>query len=909
VALGVDTTSQSVNKNEDASYTITIENTGNRQDTYDLLVVNTMADSAILSGAATETIDAGASATRTLNVKDSASGTYDVRVIAVSHKDASKQDSITTSTLVKGYGVLITADTLSQTRKVNNIATYTLTIKNTGNTVDSYALSAVKNSDTASMSKSDITSLAAGATDTVTLTVIDDTDGTYFANVTATSVGNDSKRDYVNLSTTFTPLDRYGLELSVSPTTKNVEIDEDAVYIVSVKNTGNVPDTFGLTKSGEGSLSTSTFTLLPGETGTTTLTVSGTSFKTYTTTITATSQKDPAQTSTVSTYTTVVRSATFTAVPASQAVYLGNASEFILMIKNTGTVPHTYDFSVESEADTADLNMNSIYLTSGSSSDIILTMNHSISGMYTAKVTATVSGEPDKNESITVRLLLHPPAHVYGVQLLVDSERQAIEPGKYALYLLTIRNIGNQEDTFTLTKTTDEPDSAVVDPTTITLNASGDIGDTGTATLNVTAATAGEYRVEVEARCDHEPDLNKDSIETTTRVIETSGNTITDSEIDEYSTVTNSIITRSTIVRSLINPSTITDSEITDSTIRDSTVTDTVLEDVTLENNANVRNGTICNGNITISGTVYVITEPIRITDIVAGSDEMDSNIAGAEGGTTTLTSENTDSEVTIGNNESYVGGTLTVHKSTAPPSGVPSFELLGGYVSFEASDNIEESLSWIIINLTYDPADVPAGTREEDLRLTYYNTTTEIWETLRGAGDPAWCYGAGVDTSAHIVWTNVSHFSTYAIRIVGAGPAVTLTLRTLVSATDFTTGPDSVPPGEFIWVLFNHTNATANLFDISASNWTVNVNGIGHNYSTIGGNGTFYLTSEIEIASFSVTVTNAGNATEYVTLTGLSFVAPPLPLPVPEFNAIGLLALIGVLSVVLATTILRRKE
>jgi uncharacterized membrane protein len=488
VALGVDTTSQSVNKNEDASYTITIENTGNRQDTYDLLVVNTMADSAILSGAATETIDAGASATRTLNVKDSASGTYDVRVIAVSHKDASKQDSITTSTLVKGYGVLITADTLSQTRKVNNIATYTLTIKNTGNTVDSYALSAVKNSDTASMSKSDITSLAAGATDTVTLTVIDDTDGTYFANVTATSVGNDSKRDYVNLSTTFTPLDRYGLELSVSPTTKNVEIDEDAVYIVSVKNTGNVPDTFGLTKSGEGSLSTSTFTLLPGETGTTTLTVSGTSFKTYTTTITATSQKDPAQTSTVSTYTTVVRSATFTAVPASQAVYLGNASEFILMIKNTGTVPHTYDFSVESEADTADLNMNSIYLTSGSSSDIILTMNHSISGMYTAKVTATVSGEPDKNESITVRLLLHPPAHVYGVQLLVDSERQAIEPGKYALYLLTIRNIGNQEDTFTLTKTTDEPDSAVVDPTTITLNASGDIGDTGTATLNVTAA-------------------------------------------------------------------------------------------------------------------------------------------------------------------------------------------------------------------------------------------------------------------------------------------------------------------------------------------------------------------------------------------------------------------------------------
>lgn len=765
VSLTVDKNSQSVNKNENASYILTIQNTGNQQDTFNLTVVNTRADSAILSGATTETLNAGASATRTLNVKDGASGTYDVTVIAVSQKDPAKQDSIRTSTLVKGYGVLITADMQSQTRKVNNAATYTLTIKNTGNTADSYALSVTKNSDTASLSSSGITNLVPGATDTVTLTVINSAEGTYYANVTATSYGDNSKADNVNVSTSFTPIaiDRYGVELSVSPSTKNVEIGEDAFYIITVKNTGNVPDTFNLTKSGEGSLSTSSRTLSAGETGSTTLTVNGASITTYTTTITATSQGNSSKTSTVSAFTTVVRAASLTVTPASQAVYLGNASKFTLTIKNTGTAPHTYNVSIdENTSETAELNMNSIYLTSGSSADVILTMNASSPGTYTAKVNATVSGT-SKYKSITVRTLYYPAAPVYGVQLVVNTEEQAIKSGKYALYLLTIRNIGNQKDTFTLTKTTDETGSAVLSHLSITLNASGTTGDTATATLNVTNTTAGEYRVIVEAYSNGYTNA-KDSVKTTTRVIGASGNTITDSEIDESSTITNSTIIRSTVVRSTIDSSTITDSEITDSTIHNSTVTDTVLDDVTLEN-ADVRSGTIYSGKITIEEITYEISEKIAISAIMTGTDEEDSSIAGSGGDTTPVTLGTHTAKFTIGNNESYVGGSLKAQESSVWTEGTIRISLgTGEYINIDASDNIKASMSWVMINVTYDDSGM-SSMEEKRLRLNYYNETENKWVRLVSAGNPSCCYGAGVNIDENYVWANVSHFSDYGMQ------------------------------------------------------------------------------------------------------------------------------------------------
>ncbi|MGB2841048.1 MAG: hypothetical protein WBC40_00995 [Halobacteriota archaeon] len=112
--------------------------------------------------------------------------------------------------------------------------------------------------------------------------------------------------------------------------------------------------------------------------------------------------------------------------------------------------------------------------------------------------------------------------------------------------------------------------------------------------------------------------------------------------------------------------------------------------------------------------------------------------------------------------------------------------------------------------------------------------------------------------------------FSTYASSIDG-----NLTLRVVVSDSDYSKGSKSAAPGGKIWVLFNTTNVSATLFNINASSSNVDVKGTGNNYSTITANGTFSMTSAVDISSFSVTVTNAHNATETVTLDKFSFVTP----------------------------------
>jgi uncharacterized membrane protein len=776
VDLVVDATTRAIKAGRDAVYLLTVTNLGNQKDRFNLTLINPRADFATLTKTVTSELDAGSSETILLTVRDAKGGTYEVKVIAESQHDPGKQDSFTTTTYVLRYGVVMTADSPSKTAYVGNSTTYILTVKNTGNTADTFNLILSNQSGlVASLSTGSLT-LAAGATGEVTLSVNAYTGDTYWARVNATSQGNTSKSASVTVTTTFQLVSKYGVDMIISPASKNVERNEAAIYTVSVINTGNKVDTYTITRT-LGTLGASTLTIPPGGTASTTLRVSDAAIGTYTAVIKATSQNDPTKTKTTSVSTTVIPAVSIKATPASKTLLIGNASTFTLTIKNIGTMSHTYVLSVTNTSHTADLSAPSVSLAQGDSAVITLTMNitgASAPGMYTAVVTATDSADTSKKASITVSTL-YLEASVYGVDLRVDEITKTIEPGKYALYLLTVKNLGNTQDTFTLYLTNET--MATLTKATVSLDKSGTVGDTATVQLNVTSDRIGEYAVNVRAVSQGAATSGmtvSDFINTTTKVAGTFEENILNSDIDEVSTIISSTIIRSTITRSLITNSTISDSEITDCSIYNSTVNDTSLEEILLEN-ATVNAGNITSGKITIGGITYEIFEDTAISEIVTGSDEEDSSVAGAAGGTTNVTSENTDSNVTIGNDGSYVGGTLTAHKSTVPPSGVSSFGLLGGYVNFEVSDNIKESLKWVNIRLTYDPADIPSGRNESDLRLQYYDTTTGRWESLNGTDDPAWCNGAGVDTVNKYVWANVTHFSVFAIIAHPAAAAITV--------------------------------------------------------------------------------------------------------------------------------------
>ena len=108
----------------------------------------------------------------------------------------------TLSVIYYSFGVNITVDKTEKTTTPNVNATFVLTLKNTGNVVDTFNLT-YTNPDNArvGLSQAQIM-LDPLVTGTVLLNVTDATENIFRVNVTAASQGNESEVDYVNTTTT-----------------------------------------------------------------------------------------------------------------------------------------------------------------------------------------------------------------------------------------------------------------------------------------------------------------------------------------------------------------------------------------------------------------------------------------------------------------------------------------------------------------------------------------------------------------------------------------------------------------------------------------------------------------------------------------------------------------------------------
>ena len=96
-----DPADQSTYENINATYVITVENTGNVQDTFNLSVTNTDNAAVAELNTAQVTLDVGESTIVKLNVTDETVGTYNVSVYAESVNDSSANDTVTIMTTVR----------------------------------------------------------------------------------------------------------------------------------------------------------------------------------------------------------------------------------------------------------------------------------------------------------------------------------------------------------------------------------------------------------------------------------------------------------------------------------------------------------------------------------------------------------------------------------------------------------------------------------------------------------------------------------------------------------------------------------------------------------------------------------------------------------------------------------------
>ncbi|NQE45132.1 hypothetical protein C5S31_03795, partial [ANME-1 cluster archaeon GoMg2] len=237
VNLTVDNETKTTDVVENATYFLTVTNTGNADDSFNLTYTNPDIASVVVLNKSQVTLSASATETVSLNVGNATVGTFRVNVTASSLSDTSKSDFVNTTTTVDEilYGVNLTVNNETKTTDVGENATYILTVTNTGNAGDSFNLT-FTNPDNASivaLNKSQVT-LIPSATETVSLNVGNATVGTFRVNVTATSLNDSNKVDYVNTTTIVVPVAVYGVDLTVDGEAKTTVEGENANYILTV---------------------------------------------------------------------------------------------------------------------------------------------------------------------------------------------------------------------------------------------------------------------------------------------------------------------------------------------------------------------------------------------------------------------------------------------------------------------------------------------------------------------------------------------------------------------------------------------------------------------------------------------------------------------------------------------------
>jgi hypothetical protein len=302
------TTTEGVN----ATYVLTVTNTGNTADTYALSCENIDSASTAAMDKATMTLAAGASEDVTLNVTNTVAGTFNVTVTAASADATATTDSIITTVEAA------ISDPISATRDISDQvvdpgATFTVTLTLTAN--ENVQAPALDEDLPAGLTVTEVDN--AGATYKATTTewiwssaMSSGTSKTVVYNVTvpadATSqdyeiTGNASayEVDPIGIGGESTVTVEIAAAYSVTisqPDNQTTPEGVNATYVLTVTNTGNTTDTYTLSceniDSATLALDKATMTLAAGASDDVTLNVTNTTAGTFNVTVSATSQTD-----------------------------------------------------------------------------------------------------------------------------------------------------------------------------------------------------------------------------------------------------------------------------------------------------------------------------------------------------------------------------------------------------------------------------------------------------------------------------------------------------------------------------------------------------------------------------------------------------------------------------------------
>jgi len=485
---------------ENLIYAVTVANTGNVSDTYDLTVSENLDWGPSISPISV-TVLPFSSVNATLSVIVPLSGigcTEDnITVTANSRSDNTVSDSgscIAHAEIVRGVDVSISPDYQSGLNGAT--LSYTVTITNAGNVPDNYDLSVGDNlSWSPSISPSSL-SLAPGASDNASISVTIPLNATGctgdLITVTARSrsdnaiVGSDGCIAHVTIVR--------GVRVSVSPSYQSGLNGETLDYIITVSNTGNVEDTYSLTATDDAgwspSVSPTSLTVPPWGNRTATLSVTvpsnaiGCTNDNITLTATGTGVSDSDG---CIAHATIVRGVDVSISPDYQSGLNGATLTYTVTVANTGNVSDTYNLTANDGAGWAPtLSPTSLIVPPWENriSTLTVTLPSNAFGCTVDNVTVAATGTGVSDSASCI-------AHVTivrAVEVSISPSYQTGLPGTTLNYTVTVVNEGNVSDTYGLVAGENLDWGPTVSPTSLTVPP----WENRTATLSVTVPENAE---------------------------------------------------------------------------------------------------------------------------------------------------------------------------------------------------------------------------------------------------------------------------------------------------------------------------------------------------------------------------------------------------------------------------------
>jgi len=418
VVLTPETAAQSGNPGADVSYTLTVENTGDLEDTFDISVAGAWTAVPSLTEI---TVPAGGTDTFTVTVSvpaDALAGASDAATVTItSQADDTATDSSTLTTSANTvYGVTLTPATAADSGNPGTDVTYTLTVTNTGNISDDFTLATGATVWTTVIAPTTITDLAPGATAEVTVTVSipgtatgGDTD---VADVTVTSTGDGTVTDSSELTTTASIL--AGVLLTPETAANAGYPGATVTYTLTVENTGNAEDTFDVVVDSIWTSTPSVAEITLGAGATTTFDVAVTipadalAGALDVATVSVTSQADDTVTDTaaLTTTTNAVYGMAVTPATMSGQGMPGQGTLYLLTVHNTGNINDTYTITVDSDWAAVPDPVGTINVAAGSTAvlrvTVIIPLNAQDGASDTATVTLVSQGDNTVSDTSTL---------------------------------------------------------------------------------------------------------------------------------------------------------------------------------------------------------------------------------------------------------------------------------------------------------------------------------------------------------------------------------------------------------------------------------------------------------------------------------------------------------------------------